>query len=310
MPILVAPQAPEVPPVALSELTAVSWTGGDGTVVALTDWQDFTSGIMVTPGVSGHLMPTWDVYADRSPSYDGENVRGVRANARDVVIPLHVWGPDRGACKARLQRLIAKLNPQLGQGTLTFTEASGTSRSIGAYYSQGLEGDDDDDRTGRTWLSAVLTFHAPRPFWEADGQFVQFDVGSSGSFFPVLPLVVRNSQVLGSVQIQNLGDAECFPVWTVTGPCSSITLTNATTGKSLVISQALMTGETAVIDFREGIKTAVLNGVTNLYPFISITSSAFWSLKPGLNNVTITLPGAGGTTTARMDYKPRYLAAW
>jgi hypothetical protein len=310
VPILVAPLAPEVPSVSLAELTDVTWTGGDGSVVQLTDWSSLVTGTMVTPGVSGHLMPTWDVYSDRSPSYDGENVRGVRANARDVIIPLHMWGQDRGECKARFQALVAALNPQLGQGTLTFTEAAGTSRSIGAYYSQGLEGNDDDDKTGRTWMSAVLAFHAPRPFWEGDAQFVQFDVGSSGSWFPVLPLAVRNSQVLGSVQIQNVGDAECFPVWTVTGPCSSITLTNATTGKSLVIAQALTSSDTAVIDFREGAKTALMNGVTNLYSAISITSSAFWSLKPGLNNITITLPGAAGTTTARMDYKPRYLAAW
>jgi hypothetical protein len=213
VPILVAPLAPEVPSVSLAELTDVTWTGGDGSVVQLTDWSSLVTGTMVTPGVSGHLMPTWDVYSDRSPSYDGENVRGVRANARDVIIPLHMWGQDRGECKARFQALVAALNPQLGQGTLT-------------------------------------------------------------------------------------------------GPCSSITLTNATTGKSLVIAQALTSSDTAVIDFREGAKTALMNGVTNLYSAISITSSAFWSLKPGLNNITITLPGAAGTTTARMDYKPRYLAAW
>jgi hypothetical protein len=268
VPILVAPLAPTTPPIAAAELTDVIWTGANGAVVQLTDWSDFTEGTMITPGVAGHLMPTWDFYADRSPSYDGENVRGVRANPRDVVIPIHIWGPDRNACSARLRALVSSLNPQLGPGTLTFREPSGTTRSIPAYYSQGLEGNDDDDKTGRTWLSAVLSFHAPRPFWEGDNQTVTFDVGGAGlTFFPVLPLQVRNSQVL-------------------------------------------IAGDTAVIDFRETAKTALLNGVTNLYPFITLTSSAFWPLIPGTNNVTITLPGAAGTTTARLDYKPRYLTAW
>lgn len=310
MPILVAPTPVEAPTVHDPRPTQVSWTSPAGRTTLLTNWQSFDSGIMVRPGVLGLLMPAYTFYEDTSPAFDGTSVRGVRAGPRDVTVPLYIWGPDRSTCLELFHDLIGDLNPQNGIGTLTITESGGTSRSIGAYYSQGFEGDDNDDTTGRHWMSAAVVFHAPRPYWEGDQQSVTFDVGSgAATFFPVLPVQVKNSQILGTVNATNIGNVLTYPVWTVTGPVTSLTITNNTTGQTFTVATTAIAGDTWVIDAREGVKSALKNGSTNLWQYIDINSD-LWALKPGVNSVTITVPGAASQTTVTMAYKPRYLAAY
>ena len=323
MPILVAPAPPPVFSQFPAEPTRISFgrdLGTAGPPVELSAWSDFADGIassgrVIQPGVLGLLMPSWEFFADRSPAFDGETIRGVRAQPRDVTVPIYLFGRDRTECLDQFAQLIYELNPQHGLGVLTVTEPGGTSRSIECYYKEGLEGVDDDDASGRTWMRAALVFHAPRPFWEGDPLTVSWALSqAAGTFLPILPLRVNESAVLGAVIARNLGNAIAFPQWTITGPASSpIVITNSTTGESFTIAQSLAAGDTAVIDAREGQKTAVSTGTSgtrNLWEWMDITTSELWGLTPGDNQVSLSIPGATSATRVTMLYKPRYLAAY
>lgn len=296
--------------------TDIFWTSApspafpEGRRTQLTAWQNFDAGIMTRPGILGHLMPSWDFFADKSPAIDGETIRGVRAAPREVTIPLYVWGRNRDQCLEIFHKMIDDLNPQLGQGVLEMREPAGQTRTIGAYYANGLEGTDDDDIMGRTWMSALVVFRAPRPFWEGEEWSKEWSIGGApGTFFPFLPLKVRDSQVIGALTVPNVGNVRSFAIWELDGPFDSFTAENERTGKTFTLDAAVAEGETVVIDTREGVKSILKDGVTNMWEWIT-TGSDLWPLEPGDNAVSFDMPGADDATKVRLSYKPRFLAAF
>jgi hypothetical protein len=312
MPLLVGGSnaLPTGPPVRDVRATTVTWTSSSGRITSLSDFDDPRSGAFVMPGVAGTGLPDYAFYTDQSPAFDGSVVRGVRAGQRQITIPLHLWGPDRPSCLARFHRLVQDLNPAFGPGTLAFTEADGSTRRISAYYADGLSGQEDDDRTGRHWMTVVLVFMAPSPYFNGEDRTVTFHVGGGAdTFLPILPWRVKDSQVLGSVKVLNLGEVRTYPVWTIRGPATAATIANVTTGESFVLTRTMTSSDTAVIDTREGVKSAVLNGSINLWPNLGSTP-VLWPLNPGENSLSLTVTGATEDSSVQLSYTSRYLTAY
>ncbi|MGW0578757.1 phage distal tail protein [Streptomyces sp. NPDC002920] len=313
MPILVPPtyvppeeqQGPPWP-MLVNQMPAVSWTDPRGVTTQLSDWE---RGWLLQPGAKGLDMPAFAFTTDESPGVDGYELRDVRATSREIILPLAFWANDsRAAYKARRRTLIKSLNPKRGVGTLTLTEPDGATRSIGAYYTGGIEGDESLDAAGERWCINAITFACPAPYWVGSMVSLDFKAGAGGDFFPILPLVVGASQVLGTVTIDNPGDAAAFPIWTIEGPATSVTLTNSTTGQTLVLTRTISSSDTIVIDTRERQQTALLNGTTNLWPDLS-DASELWAIDEGINDCTLTVAGSTSATSVNLTYQPRYLAS-
>ncbi|MFM9616865.1 phage distal tail protein [Streptomyces turgidiscabies] len=298
---------PGVPwPTLINQMPQVSFTDPRGVTTHLSDWE---SGWLLQPGARGLDMPGFAFTTDESPGVDGYQLRDVRAQGKEIILPLAFWVHDsRTAYKARRRGFIKSLNPKRGVGTLTLTEPDGATRTIGAYYTGGIEGDESLDAAGERWCINAITFGCPSPYWDGAEVVHDFKAASGGTFFPVLPLVVGDSQVLGEVTVDNDGDGDAFPVWTIDGPATSISLTNDTTGKELVLTRTITGADTIVIDTRERRQTALLNGTTNLWPDLS-DASELWPLQEGVNDLDLTVTGSTGATSVRLAYQPRYLAS-
>ncbi|MFJ9037997.1 phage distal tail protein [Streptomyces sp. NPDC102406] len=323
MPLLVPPAGvdPEQPPwegvpwpTLINQMPQVSFTDPRGVVTKLDDWEN---GWLLQPGAKGLDMPGYQILQDESPGIDGYAVRDVRAQGKEIILPLAFWANDsRAAYKARRRAFIKSLNPKRGIGTLTLTEPDGATRSIGAYYTGGLEGDESLDAAGERWCINPITFGVPSPYWIGAEVTQMWSNGSGGTFFPILPLTVGASQVLGEITVNNPGDDVAYPVWTITGPATSINLTNTITDpnsggtitQQLVLTRTITAADTITIDTRERRQTALLNGITNLWPNLS-NASELWPLQEGANHLNLTVGGSTGLTTVQMTYQPRYLAS-
>ncbi|WP_413757210.1 phage distal tail protein [Streptomyces sp. MMBL 11-3] len=310
MPIFVRPSGDlpggtDPPPIAPLEVPSLSWTDARGRTTLLSDWGN---GWLLQPGVRGMDLPGYDFYTDSSPQIDGTALRGLRAQAREVFLPIAVFDTDRAGFTARKRSFLRTLNPSLGLGTLTLTEADGSFRTIEAYYVGGAEGDFGENTSGLRWQVIGLTFSCPSPYWRGESVHLEYGSAASGSFFPVLPVIVKDSQVLGDTVIDNPGDATSFPVWTIHGPLTSAVVTNATTGLSFSVTASLSSSDTLVVDTRERVQTAVLNGSTNWWPYLGAASD-LWGLEPGENDVSLALVGTDSTTVVQLDYQPRFLTA-
>lgn len=91
----------------------------------------------------------------------------------------------------------------------------------------------------------------------------------------------------GPVVVTVNGVDNASPVWRVTGPATNPTLTNSTTGQSLVWNGTVPANQTLVIDM--GAQTATLEGA-NVFEFVS---GSWVQLEPGQNRISYT---AGNTT--------------
>ena len=211
MPILVPSVyvPPEVPPgvpwpTLINQMPQVSFTDPRGVTTQLSDWEN---GWLLQPGAKGLDMPQYAFSTDESPGIDGYALRDVRAQGKEIILPLAFWANDsRAAYKARRRAFINSLNPKRGVGTMTLTEPDGATRTIGAYYAGGLEGDESLDAAGERWCINTITFGVPSPYWIGAQVSHSWKAGSTATFYPVLPLVVGDSQVLGEVTVNNPGD--------------------------------------------------------------------------------------------------------
>ncbi|MGW3305879.1 phage distal tail protein [Streptomyces sp. NPDC001073] len=302
---IVLPGGINPPPIGPLEVPSLSWTDARGRTTLLSDWEN---GWVLQPGIRGLDSPGYDFFTDASPQIDGNALRGLRAQPREIFLPLAFFDLDRSGFMTRKRSFMRTLNPYLGLGTLTLSESDGTFRTIEAYYVSGAEGDFGLDTSGLHWQTVGLTFSCPSPYWLGEAVHKEYEAGATGNFFPVLPLVVRDSQVLGETVIDNPGDATSFPVWTIHGPATSAVISNNTTGLSFSVTASLGSSDVLVVDTRERVQTAVLNGTDNWWPNLA-NDSDLWGLEPGENDVSLTLLGTSGATTVQLDYQPRYLTA-
>jgi len=222
------------------------------------------------------------------PNYDGAFVRFVKLDPANPLLPVWITGADESALAAAMRTLRSAMNPKRGAGKLQYTSADSTVRQLNCYLQAGLEADESQGNRAFGKLMAALQFHAPDPLW--------YDASST--------VVTRTT--FGAFTVTNTGDVEFWPQWSIHGPTTNLTITNTTTGQSMVFTLTLGGSDILTIDTTPLVKTVLLNGTTNEYAAMSNTSSLF-SFATGANVLNFTLSGTTGSTSIQLTYKQRYL---
>lgn len=221
---------------------------------------------------------------------DGAQYRSRRVRSRDIDIPLDFVGIDRNELKTLLSRLAKVLS---AEATLVIEEPDGTewyakvARTGGGGIVYG------EDTTGQSDLQMVLTLRAGDPYFTSvEVNSVGVQSTTSGPFLTnMVELTVSPSQAAGQVVVENTGDAEAYPIWTVTGPGNTFKAISPT-GETLRWNGTLLAGETLTLDTRTG---TVIDGTSaNRYADLA-SAPRFWTLPPG---VTYSEASLLGTTSA------------
>lgn len=278
-----------------------SWIDPDGSMLPLAvEWR-----------ASGRFAPPVDREEETVPGQPGAQLRSVRHAPRDFSLALWITGTDEADLRTQMRDITYRMDGVRGDGRIRVTAPGGDQREVICRVTGGLEMTEIlGDSSGPTAQRAVVTFRAVDPYWQdttdtAAGPWAQG--GATAGFFPLFPLRLTSSEVLASATVDNLGDVDAWPVWTVAGPGSTITLLNQSTGKVLTLNATLLAGESVVIDTRFGFKTVTKQDGTNLYGYLSATSS-LWSLQRGSNSIQIEIGGATSVTSVSMLYRHKYLA--
>lgn len=285
----------------------LSWLDASG---AEWPWNDETY-YLATEGMTGLTgMPPYALTESRAPLTDGADLRFVLADVREVDIPLLVSASSYGELFAACRALSGALNPKAGPGILRITAPDDTQRDLNCTYSGGFEHDWSAGFSDH--ISSVLVFRAHDPYlYDTNAtQIGPYFASSAPAFFPILPIHLGSSSVLTGFSVDNNGDADAYPVWTIHGPGSAITLTNNTTGKSLALTGngglTLLSTDTLVIDTQA--RTVLLNGSTSQYSKLSFSSS-LWTFARGFNSVSVSITGTGAASYVQGQYKRRWLGA-
>lgn len=318
-PPVVQPSKPLPPKPIRWGKTYVSITGrnGEGEEIPLTAFTDSNwPGVIMQPGATGLDAPPFELHSDDSPNLDGGIFRNSRAIAREIMIPLVLYGVDRKTLKSLQKKLVTSLNPKKGYCVLKFVEGNSIPRYLYCYYKGGMEGNEAQDQSGFNWKKFALSFTAFDPYFYSDTvQAAQWSFGEGEPFLPAtgsfLPLHLNAGIVSSSeVTIYNPGDVEAWPIWKITGPIRSFSFASPD-GESFGISaptdgsNIIPGGRTLTVDTRPGFKSLKDNIGTNYWPLLD-PNPILWALPEdeSICNVSI-LPGAD-TAVVKLTYSPRY----
>jgi hypothetical protein len=293
-------------------LDRITWLDAAGSEHVLHDpANDFSNGAAGTILVSERehfAMPPIEHNADVVPFQAGALLRSTRVGVRELDLNMVAIATGIPQLRAQLRSLIRAFNPLKGPGVLRVACDTGT-RELTARYSGGLELAESSEQGGRVWQKFVLTLIAHDPFWRAADQVAQSWAMADPdlAFFPFFPLHLSASAVLGASSIDNPGDVSAWPLWTVRGPADELRLTNTTTGAVLNWTGSLAAGQEMVIDTRLGAKSVTDDSGANRYSGL-VAGSSLWALEPGVNDVELTVAGAGTATRLELVFRSGWLS--
>ncbi len=282
----------------------LTWIAVDGVQTPL----DGSAGYLALVGRQGFYAPPISLIANQIPLQPGVREKYVQTLPNIVRVPMLIQPTTEAVLAANRRALKWAMNPRRGVGTLRSQAADGVTRDLFCRLIAGFEGNESEQLRGPGWAEIDGEFQASDPYWyDAVAKTQVFTAGAPTLFFtnPFLPLNLSSSGILSGFTISNDGDVECWPVWTITGPGSAITLANATTGESLTSSIGLSAGQVLTIDTRPGVKTVTREDGSNQFATISATSS-LWALAVGPNNISLSMSGSTTASSLQLSYKQRY----
>jgi hypothetical protein len=253
-------------------------------VINLDDIATKGTGVQALRGTQGLGLPPVDVQWLEGAG-DGASFRGQRVKPRDIDLPLHIVARDRTHLKELLSRLAVML---AGPVTLRLIEADGSDWSTtvrrvgGGTYAYGV------DTIGETDFSTVITLRAGDPFFtysRTTRRTIENTGGGRGLLRGLAKLRISASQAIGTITLENLGDATAYPVWDIHGPGRDFKAV-ATTGERLHWTGLLGRDDTLRIDTRAG--TVVDGTGASRYAELA-PAPRFWTIPPGTTVATASL---------------------
>jgi len=287
----------------------MEWLGTDGSV-----WNWRTGEVRLAPGATGLGLLKLTTFVQSNGNRDGQRATGWKADPQTLVLPMKSGYPGWSAATwYDLQKRWWKACLPHQYGTLRVTAPDGTQRSVRARVTDdGYTMDYDPDDVHEEDFSLSMT--ADDPWWK--GPQITVPYGIQGTATPYYgatgygpPFYISAGNSAAGQPITNPGDVEAWPVWTITGPVSTFTITHPDGG---VVSGTpnLLAGEQLVIDTRPGVKGATriaADGTrTNWTP--QLTAWDWRAIPAGTTQtIQVALTGTGGAVAA---IEPRYFRAW
>jgi hypothetical protein len=295
------------------------WIDADGVAHPFTD---VASGIVAGQG-SNFWMPDTRRQAVSIPGRMGQYV--LDSSYRERLGALQVTLDTRKlyahAVDTNVEGLIAAVatmfNVLRGPGQLRHTRLDGTRRVLYCEYDSGFGLQQANGLWRQGVQQAVLQFFAGDPVWYDDADTTTvFTTALGGSFFPIpnvttLSFVtITASEVFGTVSVVNSGDVPIYPVWTITGPASSIVLRNVTTGEVIDLTGngglTLTAGQVLTVDTRVGTSKLQLADGTNKAGFLT-DASVLWSIGRGTSSLRVEMSGSTVASAAQLAYRKGFL---
>lgn len=315
MPLLVTGTLDTSPPRAVRRpAKRLIWVDPTG-----VEWPLTGEGLESLTGRSGFGLTQYELVTQRMPS-GGALVTGQRLTPRVLAVPLLVEAATPQGYLELHRAFSASLRHKRGgavrAGRIRVELPDGTSRSIAAYYQGGFDPAEEslDDLVAARQAHPGLEFLCPEPTWEGEPVQRTWSSAAGSSLYPIYPLEVAPSSVLGNLTEDVAGDSDAYPVWEITGP-GTPTITNVTTGEQWAFTAPIPDGTTVTVDCRPvevapdtGL-TAVDDSDTDWWPSFD-ENPQLWHLEAGTNELDVAVAGSTGDTRVMLTYAPRYQAGW
>ncbi|MEU5186994.1 phage tail family protein [Streptomyces klenkii] len=309
-----------IPPLPMAwghTYVSITGSGGEGEEIPLTSFADRRwPGILLQAGATGLDTPPYELHADSSPNLDGSSFRSARAAAREVMLPVYLYGVDRRSLKDLKRKLVSALSPKRGHCVLRFVEADSQVRKLYCYYKDGMQGNESTENAGFRWAKYGIQLTAFDPYFYADDLQVaewQFNQGEGllkkdRGLFPLR--LSRGTLADQAVPVINPGEVEAWPVWEIKGPVRGFRFTSPG-GQAFGIStpadgsDAVAAGRVLTVDTRPGRKTLTDDQGKNYWPLLDPAPS-LWPVESGKTTVGISVTAGSGPASLKLTLRPRF----
>ena len=193
-------------------------------------------------------------------------------------------------------------------GVWTITQPNGESRSLRLRCVDDGQQAFDTDPALLGWARYGVTLVAEQPYWEGDPVTRAWKVGTPVSFFGSgpggPPFTISPGSTLSKATIDNPGDIDAWPVWTIYGPTNSVTV--GVNGRTVLVPFPVADGGLLTIDTRPSAQTAI-DG--NGGEWTSQLGSFNFAPVPAGKAVSLSL-AMSGSGLVQASLTPLFLRAW
>lgn len=289
----------------------------DGSVVVPLTHQDTIGHVLLQSGFLGLGVPPVDVALGVTPGVTGAFVQDVTVLARDITLPLSVWGRTDDEKWRQVQVLRDLTDPSRGMtrdGSFKLVAHSGSGpRELTVAYRSGLEG----DMHGRVAPERiVLDLVAPDPIARArTDTLLSFPLLPSGPFltrsgpYPWGTRRLSPSTIAGTdMQVVIRSGVEVWPILLLDGPAPDGARIQSDDGLDLIIDGRVPDGSTLRIVTDPRARSARLDG-ERAWGMVD-RSSVLRPLAPGMNVMDVVSTGASASTVLRVGYRAGWRSLW
>ena len=157
-----------------------------------------------------------------------------------------------------------------------------------------------------TTAALTLSFEGEDPLWyESTQRSYDFVAGMVVPFFPIFPVRLMVSSEYAEGSVENSGDEDSWPIWTISGPAEDLVIVNNTTGKTIDLTGITVpdAGQ-LIIDCNPAAKSVLLDGIDSIAT-LTLASELF-PLALGANSITVKLNNPDSGTTVNVAFTRRY----
>lgn len=257
MPILAAPSlVPPAPGRLVAQGSTHTWTGWDGSV---WDLSGLDSGVSLGAGVRGLTMPPVQRFTSDSPGVHGSRWRGSRTQEREVFWPLRVFHAAGSQEWLDYDAAFWRTMHPDQTGVWTVTQPNGVARSLTLRCVDDGQQSFDTDPALLGWARYGVTLVAEQPYWEGEPVVRSWKLTDPVPFLGPRgfgpPFYISQGSTLSNASIDNAGDIDAWPVWTIYGPTDSVTV--GVNGRTVSVPFAIPSGAVITIDTRPTAQTAL-----------------------------------------------------
>lgn len=276
------------------------WVAADGRTVELNQ----ANGYKVLAGASGLDAPPVELFPEARTTGDGSVLVKRRTGVRSLALPIFV---NTGGSPRTAVSLLADVFR--GPGTLRVSTDGSTFRDLrGVYYETGLEGDEARGLSlPGVWRKVVVSLQAFDPWWYGDSVGQSMTLGGTTPFDDAVgfddPVTLFNG---GDSTVFTVdGHADAFPVWTITGPFTTLTVEVAGSSQ-FELAAPLAGGSTITVDSRPQSRGPSLDGGGVDWSLLT-AGSRLPVMPTGSTSVSVLTTGTTGDSVVSADFEPRWL---
>ena len=197
-------------------------------------------------------------------------------------------------------------NEQPKPGYIQIQRPDGTTRQIAVFTTSGPN---TPEVAVSNHSNFSFTLQTPDPYWQdLVSQGLSYVMNTAPGILPLLPIQLAGGQLIGVSTIVNNGNAQTWPVWTITGP-GTPTIQNLTTGRQWSLNTPIPGGNIVQVVTKPGQQMAInATTLSNIWDQLVLggTLSNLWALMSGSNQVNISIVGATSATSVGLSWVNRW----